>query len=463
VGKLHFVGIAGTGISAIASVELQRGKQVSGSDLRANAATEALAAAGAQIYLGHSAEHVAGAERVIISSAIRPDNPEVLEARRLGIPVLKRADYLPQLIAGQRPIAIAGTHGKTTTTAMIASLLMRAGLDPSFIVGSYVPALGSNAHAGAGQFFVIEADEYDGMFLGLYPWVAVITNIELDHIDCYPTLDDARRAFRRFAGQTIADGLLLVCADNSAALEVAAQVHAGAPALTIWTYGLHAPADWRAEDLLPNPCGGTHFGVRRAAARFAEFDVCVPGWHNVSNALAAIAVGAWLELEPALIAHVLREYRGAARRFELKGEAAGVTVIDDYAHHPTEIQATLSAARQRYAGRRIWAIFQPHTYTRTAAFLEEFAHSFAEADQVIVTDIYAAREPALPGVSSATLAARIAKPPARYIGALPSVTAYLLEQVRAGDVVITLGAGDGDTVGEELLAGLRQRSHEHGH
>ncbi len=460
--RVHFVGIGGAGMSALARVELERGAAVSGSDLRPNALTESLAADGARVFVGQRAEHVAGVEMVVISSAVKADNPEVLEARRLGIPTLKRAEYLAQVMGSQRPICVAGTHGKTTTSAMLALILERAGLQPTYIIGGTPPQLGRNAHAGAGEHFVIEADEYDGMFLGLTPWVAVITNVELDHVDCYPTLDDLERAFAQFAGQTVADGLLLVCGDNSGAVEVVQQARRrwdGRPAPAVWRYGLETPQDWNAVDIMPTSEGGLRFEARRQGQPAGRFELAIPGRHNVSNALAAIAVSAWLGLDAAGVAGTLRQYQGVARRFEVKGEAAGVTVIDDYGHHPTEIRATLNAARGRYAGRRIWAVFQPHTYSRFQALFEEFAGAFADADQVIVMDIYAARERNAGAVHAAGLAGRIVGPPARYLPRLEDAAACLLSEARAGDVIITLGAGDDDLVGEWVLAGLRRNGH----
>jgi len=465
VRRVHFIGIGGSGISALAGVELQRGAAVSGSDLRSNALTDGLTAAGARVFIGHKAEHVHGADLVVMSSAVKADNPEVIEARRLGISVLKRAWLPAMLMAGQLPIFIAGTHGKTTTTAMIALLLERTGQDPSYILGGTVSALGGNAHAGRGAHFVIEADEYDGMFLGLTPWVAVITNVELDHVDCYPTLADVKKAFVQFAGQTVPGGLILACRDDSGALDVAEQTQAqwsDGPTPTRWTYGLNGPADWSATDIVPADRGGSRFTVLQAGQPFGCFDLTIPGRHNVVNALAAVAVGAWVGLKPTEMAEALREYHGAGRRFEIKGEAAGVTVIDDYGHHPTEIKVTLRAARERFPGRRLWAVFQPHTYSRLQALFDEFAVSFTEADRVIVADVYAARERSDETISAAGLACRIVGPPAIYIPELKRVAEHLLTEVRPGDVIITLGAGDDDLIGEWVLDGLRRREADGG-
>lgn len=458
MGRVHFVGIGGAGLSAIARVLLEQGEQVSGSDLQASALTAGLESLGAKVTIGHRAENVHGADVVVVSSAVHADNPEVQEARRLGIPVRKRAEFLGELLAGRRVIAVAGTHGKTTTTAMIAWMLTSAGLEPGFIVGGVMANLGTNARAGRSEYFVIEADEYDRMFWGLTPWLAVVTNIELDHVDCYPTLMDLRQAYAAFLARTREDGAWLICFESRTALEAALeaerQCSGGRPQML--TYGWGA-ADWHAE-----LAGGQRFWAHWQGHSFGPIDLQVPGNHNVLNALAATAVGMHLGLEVEHIAAALGSYAGVGRRFELKGEAGGVTVIDDYAHHPTEIRATLAAARGRFPGRRIWAVFQPHTYSRTRALLAEFAQSFDDADMVIVTDIYAAREVDDGTIHASQLVDMMGSDRAQYIGALDDVRRYLVEQVAPGDVVITLGAGDGYRVGEELLAALREREVGHG-
>ena len=455
MSRVHFVGIGGTGLSAIARVLLERGQTISGSDLRANALTEALEAAGAIIHIGHRAENVEGADQVIISSAISPDNPEIEEARRLGIPVLKRSEFLGQLLNGKETIAVAGTHGKTTTTAMIAAMLHRAGLAPSFIAGGIVPGLKVNARAGAGPYFVIEADEYDRMFLGMAPRVAVVTNVEWEHVDCYPCVEDVCQAFESFIGNVLPDGVVIVCQDSPTAVQTVLGV-AGSRSLSIVTYGVEQDADWQVDALVTNSLGGTTFTALRNGQQFGRFETAIPGLHNVANALAAIAVGAILGIEPQVMGDSLRYFTGVARRFEIKGEVEGVTVIDDYAHHPTEIRATLRGARQRFPGRRVWAIFQPHTYSRIRTFLDEFTHAFCDADQVIVTDVYAAREVDDGSISGAALAGQIVGSATQHLGTIEAATQYLLDQVAPGDVVLTLGAGDGHLIGERLLAGLRQ-------
>ncbi len=393
-GHIHLVGIGGTGLSAIAGFLLERGFEVSGSDQRPNEATDALAVRGVVIHRGHRAENVAGADIVLISSAVHESNPEVVAAEAAGIPIVKRAQLLGPLMHGQHGIGVAGTHGKTTTTSMIAIILLRSGLDPSIIVGgrlSLGPAEGMQAfsnissRAGKGPF-VIEADEYDGMFLGLELEVGVVTNVEWDHVDCYPTPAAFSEAFRKFVGQIPAAGMLVACADDAGALALTSAL---APGVRVETYGLAEDADWQARALSSNAQGGFDAEVWRGGEHVADLSLPVPGRHNVRNALAALAVANWHQIKPRLAAKMLHDFHGAGRRFEFIGEVGGVIVIDDYAHHPTEVAATLSAARLRYPTRRIWAVFQPHTYSRTQALLYDYAHSFEDADRVLLLDIYA--------------------------------------------------------------------------
>jgi len=460
---IHLVGIGGAGLSAIAKVLLEQGYRVSGSDLAPGPITEPLAVLGATIYTGHAAQQVEGADIVLISSAVPVDNPEVVEARRRAIPVVKRAEFLGWLTTAYgrtdgplRLIAVAGTHGKTTTTAMIAWLLSRAGQDPSYIIGGVLPQLGSNAHAGRGPHFVIEADEYDRTFLGLHPHVAVITTVEWDHVDCYPTPEDFRMAFREFAALVPEDGLLVVCADDAVAEELGEL--RGTQGKPVVSYGLDAEAEWRATQVQANALGGSDFRVWRRDERLGIVSLRIPGQHNVRNALAALAVAHHLSIPFEVAAKALAEFTGAERRFEQKGESCDIIVVDDYAHHPTEIRATLAAARQRYPGRAIWAVFQPHTYSRTKALLDGFAASFADADHVIITDIYPAREHDTLGVCAAHIVERMAHPDARHIGGLREVAEFLLHRLQPGDVLITLGAGDGYRIGEWVLAGLEGRT-----
>jgi UDP-N-acetylmuramate--alanine ligase len=456
-GRVHLIGIGGAGLSAIATVLLEQGYQVSGSDLRASPVTERLARTGATVHIGHAAANLGDVEVVIVSSAVPEENPEVAEARRRGIPVVKRAEWLGRMMAGKRGVAVAGTHGKTTTTAMIALILRDAGLDPTFIVGGDIPQLETNAAAGAGQVFVIEADEYDRTFLGLQPEVAVVTILEWDHPDCYPTPESMHEAFRQFLCRVPQGGLVVACGDEPGVQKLLEDRTAGgrdvAEIAAVVTYGLKAANDWQAVDPRPNPRGGYDFGVQltRTGRRAGQVSLAVPGMHNVKNALAALVVADYLGISRSQAAGTLSHFTGVGRRFEEKGQAGDILVVDDYAHHPTEIRATLEAARGRYPGRAIWAVFQPHTYSRTRALLDDFARAFGGADHVVLVDIFPAREQDDGSVHSQDILARMSHPDARYIGGLAEAADFLTRHVRAGDVLITLGAGDGYRIGEMVL------------
>jgi len=453
VHHVHFVGIGGIGMSGIARVLLEEGYRVSGSDLRVSLLTEALVGLGGTVYEGHAAGHIASADLVVVSSAVPPHNPEVLAAQESGIPVVGRAQILGQLMEGRYGVAVAGTHGKTTTSAMIALILERAGLDPTIIVGGVIPELGSNAKAGKGEYLVLEADEYQRTFLGLSPSVAVVTNIEMDHPDYFRNLEEIYQVYLEFVKLVPQGGEIFLCADDPIAQRLEKEPHLAG----ITTYGLDLRARWRAADLAANAAGGSDFRVLASARPRGEFSLRIPGRHNVKNGLAALAVSDYLGIDLREAGKTLAQFRGVERRFEVKGEAAGVMVIDDYAHHPTEIKATLAAARERYPQRRVWAVFQPHTYSRTKALLAEFAASFDDADQVVVTDIYPARETDDLGVSSQELLATMSHPNAHYVGALSDVVTMLGQQLRGGDLLITLGAGDIYQVGEKVLARLKRR------
>lgn len=457
--RLHIVGIGGAGMSAIARVLLGRGFRVSGSDQQRNAQTDALAAAGATIHIGHAAEFVDDADVVVVSSAVPPTNPEWIAARRRGLPVIKRADLLGELMQGSFGIAVAGSHGKTTTTGMIAHILIECGLDPTVILGGTLPELGGNGRFGQGPHFVVEADEYDHMFLGLRPQMAVITNIEHDHPDLFPTAAGYRDAFARFAALLPPDGRLIVCADDPGAAELPAALQPSAA--HVITYGLGESAgkqpDVRALDVRPNQMGGSDFVVEVAGQSVGLARIRLPGQHNVRNALAALIVALELEIDFAQACRALAGFGGVQRRFQLIGEAGGVTVIDDYAHHPTEIRATLAAARQRYPGRRLWAVWQPHTYSRTRLLRDEFAAGFAQADRVVALDIYGSREPVDPGITTAEVVERMEHPHAVHVADRRDAADYLLERLRPDDVVLTLGAGDGDVIGRWILEGLQEQ------
>ena len=454
--RVHFIGIGGAGLSAIARVLMEQGAEVSGSDLVLSPVAEALARDGARVFAGHRAENVTGAELVIVSSAVPPDNVEVQAARAAGIPVLKRPEFLGQMMDGHLGVAVAGTHGKTTTTAMIASILLEAGRDPTFVVGGVIAGLGTNARAGKGPLFVIEADEYDRTFLSLTPRVAVVTIVEHDHPDCYPTFADFRAVFEEFTALLPRDGLLAAGWDDPVARELGERRRAAGMSVTF--FGLEEGAEWRAEDVRPNFAGGVDFLAVHRGEVLGLVRLRVPGAHNGSNAMAALAVVDFLGVPFRVARIALTGFRGVGRRFEVKGEADGVTVVDDYAHHPTEIRATLQAARERFSRRSLWAVWQPHTYSRTKALMADFVQAFGAADHVIVLPIYAAREIDTLGVSSADVVAAMQHPDARCAGSLDEALVWLGTEVRPGDVVLTLGAGDGYQVGEWLLEVLGNES-----
>jgi UDP-N-acetylmuramate--alanine ligase len=453
---VHLIGIGGIGLSAIARVLHGWGYRVSGSDQQVSALTETLAAEGIVVHAGHQAEHVVGADLVIVSSAVPADNPEVVEGRRRGLPVLKREQFLGELTGGRHTLAVAGVHGKTTTTAMIAWILIQAELDPSFVVGGVMKNLASNAGAGTGPHFVIEADEYDRAFLGLQPDVALVTTLEHDHPDCYPTFEEMRAAFLAFAGGVTGGGLLIVGGEDAEARRIGELV--ASHGRRVETYGFDSSWDWRAEGTqLGNSAA---FQVWHQDNKLGTCALQMPGRHNVLNALAALAATSEVGVGFNTAAAALTRFRGTERRFEVKGQVSSITVIDDYAHHPTEIRATLDAARLKFPGRPIWAVFQPHTYSRTAALMDHFATAFGEADHVLVTEIYAARELDAMGVSGRDVVARMDHPDVQHVETLDDAVAALLARIQPGDVIITLGAGDGYLIGTRVLEALQGQGGE---
>lgn len=460
---IHFVGIGGVGMSAIARVLLQQGYTVSGSDLRANDFTRALRAAGAVVYEGHAAEHIAGADLVVTTSAATSNNPEIAAARARGVPVLRRRDLLGALMAGRTGIAIAGTHGKTTTTALLVHTLITAGLPPTYIVGGVLANTGDNAGVGASEYFVIEADEYDFMFLGLRPQIAAILNVEHDHPDMFPTEAEVIDAFTQFAGRLEPGGLLITCGDDAAARALAAARRAeGQPAIT---YALDAPADWTAADLAPRAAGGTRFVARRGAQTLGALTIAVPGRHNVLNALAVLAIADHLGVPFGALQEAFASFQGTGRRSDVLGQAAGVTVVSDYAHHPTAIRATLAAFAERPGIGRLWAVWQPHTFGRMRALADEFVGAFGAADHVLVTDVYSVRETPEPGLDAPDLAARIAAQghaDARYTGSFDATVDALADGAQPGDWVLILSAGDAPAIGERLLARLGAQEQDGG-
>lgn len=453
---IHFVGIGGIGMSGIAEVLLNLGYRVSGSDAKASVITERLSELGASVFEGHGASNIDGAQVVVTSTAVRADNPEVVEAVRRQIPVIPRAEMLAELMRLKYGIAIAGSHGKTTTTSMVATVLDRAGLDPTIVVGGRINTIGSNAKLGHGDFMVVEADESDKSFLKLSPTIAVVTNIDLEHLDFYSGIEEIRSYFVQFVNKVPFYGSVIICLDDSNIQMIIPQI-----ARRVITYGMRAHAEISAFDVrISRENFGSDFAVRRKGEELGRIRLHVPGEHNVLNALAAVAVGLDLEVDFQVIAEGLEAFRGAERRFQIKGliegERNGILVVDDYGHHPTEIRATLAAAKS--SGRRLVALFQPHRYTRTAALHDDFARSFYDADVVLLCDIYAASEDPIPGVNSQTLAEEIEKfghRNARYIGGVEQGKQALLDSVEPGDLVLTLGAGNVWRAGEEFLEAMK--------
>lgn len=456
---IHLVGIGGAGLSAIAHVLLGRGYRVSGSDLQANELTADLAQEGAVIYEGHDSVNVHGADVLLVSSAVQPSNPEVEAAQAANIPVLKRAEFLGALMTGSFGIAVAGTHGKTTTTGMIAQIMIEAELDPTVIVGGVLPLFKSNGRAGESKYLLVEADEYDQTFLGLRPQIAVITNVEFDHPDQYADPADYCGAFRQFARQIAPGGTLVVCADDPTAAALPDEVEL--TSVSVLNYGLEE-AEWQAVDVRVNQLGGMDFLVQYQGETVGLARLRVPGIHNVRNALAALAVANELRVTFDVARRALAEFGGISRRFQVLGEIEDVTVIDDYAHHPTEIQATLAAARQRYPGRRLWAVWQPHTFSRTKAMLSEFAISFTDADRVVVLDIFRSRESNDLGIDMLAVLEAIVNVEAYHAGSTAEASNFILDRLRPGDVIVTLTAGDGYLVGQQVLHQLADRTSEFG-
>lgn len=458
-GHTHFIGIGGAGLSAIARVLIERGEEVSGSDYEQSLITESLERSGVHMYIGHSKDNIAGANLVVRSSAVGDDNVEVMAASDRGITVVRRKDYLRELLAGQQVIAVAGSHGKTTTTAMIAWMLTALRQIPGFIVGGEIANLGVNASAGKGELFVIEADEYDYMFLGLDPSIAIVTNVEYDHPDFFPTPEDFEQAFRDFVARIKSGGALVVCLDDpgSAALLTEDSLE-GKESLS---YGLAENADFQAHNLKLDGSGGFSFELYRGNKKVTAVTLQVPGRHNVLNALAALVAADILGLPLDEAAKSLSEFRGTSRRFDVLGEREGVTVIDDYAHHPTEIKATLDAAKERYPNRHIWALWQPHTYSRTSKLLDDYSTSFRDADSMIMTPVYAAREWKPEDFSHEKIIERIDHPDLHYAHGLTEAGDFLLSQVESGDVVLVLSAGDAVEVSARLFAELGEMENQY--
>ena len=458
LGRVHFAAIGGAGMSGIARIMLARGVTVSGCDSAASPQLDELAALGADVCVGHSAEHLAAADTLVISSAIRADNPELVAARRRGLRVLHRAAALASVMLERQSIVIAGTHGKTTTTSMITTVLRHSGTDPSYVIGGVLAETGVGAAEGTGPWFVAEADESDGSFLMFAPDAAVVTCVEADHLDNYGSLARIEEAFVAFADRIKPGGLLVLDADDPGARLLGAAVQAAALPVRLVSYGESAQADYRLTRITPagmaSDCELTHHGEAVALA------LGVPGRHNARNAAAAYAIACELGFEPAEVAAGLASYRGAMRRLELKGEVGGVRVLDSYAHHPTELGVDLAAARDIAAGGRVIAIFQPHLFSRTRIFAAQFAAALDQADEIYVLDVYAAREDPEPGVTGALITGAVPGGRAQFCqdsGSLPDAIADL---AKPGDVVLTMGAGDVTKLGPQLVAALAARAEQ---
>ena len=455
LGRVHILGIGGAGMSAIAHVMLARGVAVSGSDARDSRRLTALRALGAHVQVGHDVDYLASGmvDTVVISTAIPAANPELVEARKRGLVVLSRAEALAAVMSGFRPIAVSGTHGKTTTTSMVTVALQNCGVDPSFVIGSELNESGANAHLGTGDAFVVEADESDGSFLQLAPYIGIVTNVEADHLDHYATIDDIEIAFLDFVQGL--SGFAVICIDDDGGRRLADKSRSAG--VDVRTYGEAPDADYRTEIVDQSPAGWT-FSVVHGGVRLGKVTLQVPGRHNVANATAAMAAGLGMGLPAEKLARGLAGFSGTKRRFEYRGAEGNVRVFDDYAHHPTEVEATLRAARDVAAPGRVVVAFQAHRYTRTAAFAAEFGVALGLADEVVLLEVYAAGEAAIPGASGQSIAAHV--PGSTTVVFEPSWSAVperLVERARPGDIIMTMGAGDVSMLVPQILQALQNR------
>ena len=448
--KIHFIGIGGAGMSGLARIALTHGAQVSGSDEKDSSVLAALAALGATVFSAHNAEHVQGADLVIYSNAISHSNSERVAAEKLNIPIYTRAQALALLMSESISIAVAGTHGKTTTSSMLTVALQACGVDPSFAIGGTISASGSNAHRGTGEYFVAEADESDGSFIEYKPFGAIVTNVEHDHVDYFATPADVTAAFEDFAKTISPDGFLVYCADDAGSLALGRLKNSY---LSI-SYGENADSDLHIDQVELGAKGSRARALWKGKS-IGHLELNVPGRHNIDNAAAALAVGLHLGLPTAGLLAGLASFAGTGRRFELKGTVHGIRVIDDYGHHPTEIRVTLDAAR-RYAGDgRLLVIFQPHRYSRTQAFMSEFASALSLADDVTLLEVYAASEKPIPGVSSEAISQSMTN--GKYVPNFVDATDSMIEMAKPGDVIMTLGAGDVSSLGPIIVDGLTKR------
>jgi len=448
--RLHFIGIGGAGMSGLARIALSHGISVSGSDAKDSTVLSALSALGAQVSADHVADHVDGADFVIYSTAISQNNVELVRARELNLPILTRAQALATLMSDSKSVAVAGTHGKTTTSSMLTVALQSCGLDPSFAIGGTLTSSGSNAHRGTGDLFVAEADESDGSFIEYRPFAAIVTNIEHDHVDYFATAADVTKAFADFAATIAKDGFLIYCADDPGSVHLASTI----TELKLISYGTSEGADLYIDSINLLPMGSTS-RVLWKGRTIGNLSLQVPGAHNVLNAGAALAMALVLGAPAAEALSGLASFHGTGRRFELKATVHGIRVIDDYGHHPTEIDVTLSAAK-RYAGDgRLIVVFQPHRYSRTQAFMNEFAKALSIADEVVLLEVYAASETPIPGITSATIAEQMTN--GHFIPNFLDATDWVIAQARPGDVIVTLGAGDVNSLAPIISDGLARR------
>ncbi|ORU01349.1 UDP-N-acetylmuramate--alanine ligase [Anaerovibrio sp. JC8] len=451
INKVHFVGIGGAGMSALAKILVEKGYKVSGSDVKESVMTGILLDLGAKIYIGQRAENVQDTEAIVVSSAIREENPEVVEAKRLGLKRLHRSDVNAFLINNSKGIAVAGAHGKTTTTSMLGVSLDYEGVSPSIIIGGEVDYLGSNAKLGQSDYLVSEADESDGTFLKYYPYIGIVTNVENDHMDHYGTMENIIKAFTQFLNQIREDGWGVVCFDNENIRNIVKNVNR-----KIVTYAIDHEADYMAANIKAD-ASGTSFDVMHNGENLGTVKLNVPGRHNVLNAMACVVTGITMGQTVAQMAEGLTMFNGAKRRFQTKGKAQGIWVVDDYAHHPTEIATTLKAARQTQPKRLVCA-FQPHRYSRTQLLQKEYGSCFAEADLLVLTDVYSAGEDPIPGVDGELLVREVAQQTGQetvYIQDKKEIAAYLKSIAREGDLIMTMGAGDIVKCGEELVELLK--------
>ena len=448
VKHIHFVGIGGIGMSGIAEVLLNLGYIIGGSDISKSDITERLVSLGAKIFYEHSPSNLGDVDVVVTSTAVKDDNPEVIEAHKRNIPVIPRAEMLAELLKMKLSVAVSGTHGKTTTTSMVSTILAYGGLDPTMVIGGKLASIGSNARLGDGEVIVAEADESDGSFLKLCPYIAVITNIEREHLDYFAGIEEIKEAFLQFANLVPFYGTTILCLDDENVKEILPRVKR-----RFITYGLCDGADYQAKDITFSG-STTRFSLYYKNSLLGKILLNVPGIFNVCNSMAAIAVARELDMEFSAITEGLQTYTGVQRRLETKGEKGGITVVDDYAHHPTEIRATLRAAQQAWEGRRIVVVFQPHRYTRTKALFDEFLDAFHDADVLLITDIYAASEKEIEGVHSINLYRGVrdrGHKNVTYLSSFDEIVSHLSTIAHAGDVIITTGAGNVWKIGEEFL------------